>query len=153
MMVDAASIPGASLPSQWQLYLQHYREQTYTNWPFTEGCACTPRAMAAAGFIHCPGENSPDVAQCFFCFKELEGWEPDDDPMDEHRKHSSACAFLTLKKKTEDLTLCEFLRLDKERTRNKIQKKYTQKIEQFQEVAKQVRSSIEKLGMDISVTD
>lgn len=37
--------------------------------------------MAAAGFIHCPTENEPDLAQCFFCFKELEGWEPDDDPM------------------------------------------------------------------------
>ncbi|EPY86773.1 hypothetical protein CB1_000299010 [Camelus ferus] len=37
--------------------------------------------MAAAGFIHCPTENEPDLAQCFFCFKELEGWEPDDDPI------------------------------------------------------------------------
>lgn len=37
--------------------------------------------MAAAGFVHCPSENGPDVAQCFFCFKELEGWEPDDDPL------------------------------------------------------------------------
>lgn len=37
--------------------------------------------MAKAGFIHCPADNAPDVAQCFFCFKELEGWEPDDDPM------------------------------------------------------------------------
>lgn len=37
--------------------------------------------MAAAGFVHCPSENGPDVAQCFFCLKELEGWEPDDDPL------------------------------------------------------------------------
>lgn len=42
---------------------------------------CPPLQMAAAGFIHCPTENEPDLAQCFFCFKELEGWEPDDDPM------------------------------------------------------------------------
>ena len=41
----------------------------------------SPLQMAAAGFIHCPTENEPDLAQCFFCFKELEGWEPDDDPM------------------------------------------------------------------------
>ncbi|PNJ88241.1 BIRC5 isoform 9, partial [Pongo abelii] len=51
------------------------------NWPFLEGCACTPERMAEAGFIHCPTENEPDLAQCFFCFKELEGWEPDDDPI------------------------------------------------------------------------
>lgn len=41
----------------------------------------SPLQMAEAGFIHCPTENEPDLAQCFFCFKELEGWEPDDDPM------------------------------------------------------------------------
>lgn len=36
--------------------------------------------MARAGFVHCPSENEPDVACCFFCLLELEGWEPDDDP-------------------------------------------------------------------------
>lgn len=141
----------ASLPSAWQLYLKDHRISTFKNWPFLEGCACTPERvrlrglpgsgpphrvlgglpvpartwnptlpgatppagllpappapgrpahpragpvwpagtsallsalqMAAAGFIHCPTENEPDLAQCFFCFKELEGWEPDDDPV------------------------------------------------------------------------
>ncbi|XP_070335968.1 baculoviral IAP repeat-containing protein 5 isoform X3 [Odocoileus virginianus] len=69
------------LPPAWQLYLKDHRVSTFKNWPFLEGCACTPERMAAAGFIHCPTENEPDLAQCFFCFKELEGWEPDDDPM------------------------------------------------------------------------
>lgn len=36
--------------------------------------------MAKAGFIHTPAENSPDTAMCFFCLKELEGWEPEDEP-------------------------------------------------------------------------
>lgn len=36
--------------------------------------------MAMAGFVHCPSENEPDVACCFYCLKELEGWEPDDIP-------------------------------------------------------------------------
>lgn len=36
--------------------------------------------MAKAGFVHCPSENEPDVACCFFCLRELEGWEPQDDP-------------------------------------------------------------------------
>uniref|UniRef100_A0A8C0GPF1 Baculoviral IAP repeat containing 5 n=1 Tax=Chelonoidis abingdonii TaxID=106734 RepID=A0A8C0GPF1_CHEAB len=99
---------------EWQLYLSETRLATYRSWPFTEGC------MAEAGFIHCPSENGPDVVQCFFCFKELEGWEPEDDPLDEHRKHSSGCAFLSLRKNPVDLTLQEFLKLDKERTRNMI---------------------------------
>ncbi|XP_076843389.1 baculoviral IAP repeat-containing protein 5.1-like isoform X2 [Brachyhypopomus gauderio] len=71
--------------------------------------------MAKAGFIHVPTDNSPDVAQCFFCYKELEGWEPQDDPVKEHKLHSSTCHFIQLKKNVEDLTVEEFLRLQKER--------------------------------------
>uniref|UniRef100_A0A673VKR8 Baculoviral IAP repeat-containing protein 5 n=1 Tax=Suricata suricatta TaxID=37032 RepID=A0A673VKR8_SURSU len=110
----------SSLPPTWQLYLKDHRISTFKNWPFLEGCACTPERMAEAGFIHCPTENEPDLAQCFFCFKELEGWEPDDDPIEEHKKHSSGCAFLSVKKQFEELTLSEFLKLDKERAKNKI---------------------------------
>uniref|UniRef100_A0A7M4ESQ5 Baculoviral IAP repeat containing 5 n=1 Tax=Crocodylus porosus TaxID=8502 RepID=A0A7M4ESQ5_CROPO len=110
----------AALPPEWRLYLPAERAATFRAWPFTEGCACTPGRMAAAGFVHRPSDNSPDVAQCFFCLKELEGWEPDDDPADEHRKHSPACAFLSLQKDVADLTLQEFLKLDKERMRNMI---------------------------------
>lgn len=39
---------------------------------------------------------------------------------EEHKKHSSGCAFLSVKKQFEELTLGEFLRLDKERAKNKI---------------------------------
>ncbi|XP_011810564.1 PREDICTED: baculoviral IAP repeat-containing protein 5 isoform X1 [Colobus angolensis palliatus] len=109
-----------TLPSAWQPFLKDHRISTFKNWPFLEGCACTPERMAEAGFIHCPTENEPDLAQCFFCFKELEGWEPDDDPIEEHKKHSSGCAFLSVKKQFEELTLGEFLKLDRERAKNKI---------------------------------
>nr|XP_033816180.1 baculoviral IAP repeat-containing protein 5 isoform X1 [Geotrypetes seraphini] len=153
MMKAPLASPGPELPEPWRLYLLETRLRTYSNWPFTEGCACTPARMAAAGFIHCPSENSPDVAQCFFCFKELEGWEPDDDPMEEHKKHSSACAFINIKKKIENLSQNEFLKLDKERLKNETQKKVMQKIDQFQEAAKQVRSSIQKLGLDMSALE
>lgn len=104
--------------------------------------------MAAAGFVHCPSENSPDVVQCFFCLKELEGWEPDDDPLwvggwgrageesgrryelvgrcfcvffrEEHKKHSAGCAFAALQKDPAKLTVQEFLKLDKKRAKNVI---------------------------------
>ncbi|XP_068121217.1 baculoviral IAP repeat-containing protein 5.1-like isoform X2 [Hyperolius riggenbachi] len=68
--------------------------------------------MAKAGFVHCPSENEPDVACCFFCLKELEGWEPDDDPWAEHSKRSATCGFLNLSKDIEDLTMEEMLRLE-----------------------------------------
>ncbi|XP_053562168.1 baculoviral IAP repeat-containing protein 5 [Bombina bombina] len=137
------------IPDEWRLYLLDTRIRTFSNWPFTDGCTCTPERMAAAGFIHCPTTNSPDVAQCFFCLKELEGWEPEDDPMEEHKKHSSACCFLSLKKKVEDLTLSEFLKLDKERAKCKMQKKMNQQIEVFQAAAKAVRDNLEKLYADV----
>ncbi|XP_053309187.1 baculoviral IAP repeat-containing protein 5 [Spea bombifrons] len=136
------------LPDEWRLYRLETRISTFSNWPFTEGCACTPEQMAEAGFIHCPTGNSPDVAQCFFCLKELEGWEPEDDPMEEHRKHSPGCLFISLKKKPEALTLSEFLKLDKERVKIKMQKKMSLHIEMFQAKANTVRSSLEKLDGD-----
>ncbi|XP_063309515.1 baculoviral IAP repeat-containing protein 5 [Pelobates fuscus] len=138
----------ATLPEEWRLYCLGTRIQSFNNWPFTEDCACTPQKMAEAGFIHCPTANSPDVAQCFFCLKELEGWEPEDDPLEEHRKHSSSCLFISLKKKAEELTLGEFLKLDKERVKIKMQRKMNLQIELFQSTAQKVRSSLEKLDAE-----
>ena len=37
--------------------------------------------MAAAGFFHCPTDQEPDLVKCFICMKELDGWEPNDEPM------------------------------------------------------------------------
>ncbi|CAJ0950098.1 unnamed protein product [Ranitomeya imitator] len=61
------------------MYDYNKRLSTFTDWPFTENCKCTPENMAEAGFVYWPTENEPDVACCFFCLEELEGWEPDDD--------------------------------------------------------------------------
>ena len=134
------------LPPAWELYLKNHCVSTFKNWPFLEGCACISEQMAAAGFIHCPTESKPDLAQCFFCFKELEGWEPDDDPIEEHKKHSSGCAFLSVKKQFEELTLGEFLKLDKERIKNKIAKEANNKQKEFEETAKKVCFAIEQLA-------
>ncbi|XP_068865541.1 baculoviral IAP repeat-containing protein 5-like isoform X2 [Aphelocoma coerulescens] len=32
----------AVLPEVWRLYFASVRAATFRNWPFTEGCACTP---------------------------------------------------------------------------------------------------------------
>lgn len=52
--------------------------------------------MAKAGFIHTPSDNSPDTATCFFCLKELEGWEPEDEPEYELRSGTITNAFVSL---------------------------------------------------------
>ncbi|XP_027579673.1 baculoviral IAP repeat-containing protein 5-like isoform X2 [Pipra filicauda] len=142
----AAGAGPVVLPEEWRLYLVSSRVATFRNWPFTEGCACTPERMAAAGFVHCPSENSPDVAQCFFCLKELEGWEPDDDPLEEHKKHSAGCGFLSLPKEPANLTLQEFLKLDKMRMIKAIKKEISQKMTEVEDAAKSTRSKIKNLA-------
>uniref|UniRef100_A0A674IIR9 Baculoviral IAP repeat containing 5 n=1 Tax=Terrapene triunguis TaxID=2587831 RepID=A0A674IIR9_9SAUR len=83
--------------------------------------------MARAGFIHCPSANEPDVAKCFFCLIELEGWEPNDDPHPkmkllclccrvEHSKRPSNCGFLSLTKNFDDLTMEEYYMLEMDRS-------------------------------------
>lgn len=52
------------------------RMETFQNWPYRGRNKCTPERLAQSGFFHPPNTGS-DVAQCFVCFKELEGWEPD----------------------------------------------------------------------------
>ncbi|XP_060107900.1 baculoviral IAP repeat-containing protein 5 [Heteronotia binoei] len=135
----------SELPERIKPFLVEGRVGTFAQWPFNDGCLCTPEQMAKAGFIHCPGDNAPDVAQCFFCFKELEGWEPDDDPMEEHRKHSPSCAFLALKKDVADLTIHEFIKLQKERMKNLTKKLTIQKVHEFEKHASRVRSEISRL--------
>lgn len=37
--------------------------------------------MAEAGFFRSSTDRDADITRCFVCFKELEGWEPEDSPM------------------------------------------------------------------------
>ncbi|KAG7335099.1 hypothetical protein KOW79_001695 [Hemibagrus wyckioides] len=131
-----------------KMYFYENRIATYSGWPFDEDCACTSENMAKAGFIHTPTENSPDVAQCFFCYKELEGWEPEDDPLKEHKSHSPTCNFILLKRTVEELTVEEILKLQKERQKFYIKKSCKQAIEKFEEAAKSKRGDIIKLAME-----
>lgn len=38
-----------SLPPAWQLYLKDHRISTFKNWPFLEGCSCTPERVRPRG--------------------------------------------------------------------------------------------------------
>uniref|UniRef100_A0A8C6XTS8 Baculoviral IAP repeat containing 5 n=1 Tax=Naja naja TaxID=35670 RepID=A0A8C6XTS8_NAJNA len=133
------------VPPVLELYLKENRLATFTRWPFVSDCFCTADRMAEAGFIHCPSENISDVAQCFICFKELEGWEPTDDPMEEHRKHSPKCAFVALQKDICDLTIQEFMKLRKERMNNLIETQVKHTIIEMEKYAKLIRGKIDNL--------
>uniref|UniRef100_A0A803SXS1 Baculoviral IAP repeat containing 5 n=1 Tax=Anolis carolinensis TaxID=28377 RepID=A0A803SXS1_ANOCA len=147
-----------TVPPMLEIYLKEHRAATFVDWPFVSDCACTPERMAEAGFIHTPSENAPDVAQCFVCFKELEGWEPEDDPIttvlygcceffpsifrEEHQRHSPNCAFLRLQKDTAKLTLQELLKLHKERMINLSKKEINLKIIELEKYAANVRNEV-----------
>uniref|UniRef100_A0A672Y8U3 Baculoviral IAP repeat-containing protein 5.1-like n=1 Tax=Sphaeramia orbicularis TaxID=375764 RepID=A0A672Y8U3_9TELE len=107
--------PSGQFISFDKMYCHEMRHQTFADWPFREDSNCTPEKMVKAGFVHSPSENAPDVACCFFCLIELEGWEPDDDPWSEHAKRSPTCGFLTMKKDFTELTVAEYYNLEKDR--------------------------------------
>ncbi|ORY03836.1 hypothetical protein BCR34DRAFT_617663 [Clohesyomyces aquaticus] len=52
-----------------------------------------PTDLAFAGFIFKPNPSSPDNVQCVTCHRQLDGWEPTDNPTYEHLTHSPNCGF------------------------------------------------------------
>lgn len=61
--------------------------------------------MAEAGFYWCGTEGAIDVAACFLCGKELDGWESSDDPWLEHKRHAPQCAFSKMGRPEKKLTV------------------------------------------------
>ena len=70
--------------------------------------------MSEAGFYYVGTESEPDLARCYWCRRELGGWEPTDDPWEEHRRRP--CPFIGLGKRQEELTVEELKKLEKEKT-------------------------------------
>ncbi|KAG0441321.1 Baculoviral IAP repeat-containing protein 5.2 [Dictyocoela muelleri] len=48
--------------------------------------------LAVNGFY----SSNLDTTKCFICKKELEGWEPDEDPYIEHKNHNGDCPLVNL---------------------------------------------------------
>ncbi|XP_015199963.1 baculoviral IAP repeat-containing protein 5b [Lepisosteus oculatus] len=144
-MSEVPSRSSDKLLDYGRMYRLERRLETFKDWPFLEDCKCTPERMALAGFVHCPSESEPDVACCFFCLKELEGWEPDDDPWYEHAKRSPHCGFLNMKKDFDTLLATEFFKLEQQRLCIYIRKIGGQKIAQFREEVEQTRRNLQTL--------
>nr|XP_009857913.1 baculoviral IAP repeat-containing protein 5-like [Ciona intestinalis] len=96
------------------MFVYSKRLETFLGWPYVskDGAKCVAEKMAATGFFRPNPESEPDLARCFMCKKEMEGWEPNDDPHDEHRMHSSKCPFLHDKgKDLLDITIADDIKL------------------------------------------
>lgn len=76
------------------LHLEENRLLTFKQWPHKKHHA-GPADFSKAGFVHAPTTDEPDNVKCISCGKNLSGWEPDDEPMAEHRRGRGAtCPFV-----------------------------------------------------------
>ncbi|EEH08574.1 conserved hypothetical protein [Histoplasma capsulatum G186AR] len=72
------------------------RRATFSSmWPHDgkRGWVCKTEKMVEAGWYFCAHEESDDFVSCAYCKLSLDGWEPKDDPFDEHYRRSSDCSF------------------------------------------------------------
>ncbi|KAK1129789.1 hypothetical protein K0M31_019499 [Melipona bicolor] len=106
------------LPDHDSTFWKTGRLKTFEDWPFqSSDNSCNPEKMAAAGFFTVGGKEEPDLVECFICSKQLDGWDPEDDPWNEHIKHQSNCPFINLGKPDETLwTVSELFNLFKKYT-------------------------------------
>uniref|UniRef100_G3MSN8 Baculoviral IAP repeat-containing protein 5 n=1 Tax=Amblyomma maculatum TaxID=34609 RepID=G3MSN8_AMBMU len=120
------------------------RLASFDQWPLTGDCTCTPERMAEAGFYHCPTENEPDLARCYVCFKELDGWDPSDDPSKEHSR-SKNCAFVRLGKKARDVTVHDAFNLEKARAKNRAEQFALLHQADVEEAMRKVKYEVDKV--------
>ncbi|XP_076183472.1 baculoviral IAP repeat containing deterin [Ptiloglossa arizonensis] len=91
------------LPEVSSTFWKVGRLKTFDLWPFqSSDNSCNPEQMAAAGFFAIGGKSEPDLVECFICSKQLDGWDPDDNPWNEHIKHQPECAFVKSGKMDEN---------------------------------------------------
>jgi len=122
------------------------RVNTFQNWPFSEEDKCTPERMAAAGFYGCGGSKEPDLARCFVCRKEMDGWEPSDDPWEEHKRSARGrCGYVNLNKKPEDISIQDFIKLINEKHEHLQRKIMESRDEQLQAKSGVMEAALLKL--------
>jgi baculoviral IAP repeat-containing protein 5 len=68
-----------------------------------------------AGFYFAGTDAEPDLARCYYCRRELDGWDPTDDPWEEHKRRE--CAFIKMGKKPEGLRIEDMATLEAARAR------------------------------------
>lgn len=68
------------------------------NWPHEnrKGWKCKIQKMVEAGWCYDPSPEYDDGVTCCYCNLSLDGWEPKDNPVDEHRRRTEDCYFFIL---------------------------------------------------------
>lgn len=60
------------------------------------GWRCKVNRMVESGWTFDPSPETEDGVTCFYCNLSLDGWEPKDDPFEEHKRRGPECPFFTL---------------------------------------------------------
>ena len=81
-------IPQANSANQKALRSEALRRATFQGWPLPHP---TSIALASAGFFY---RGVADQTQCAFCYITISQWEPQDSPMEEHKRHAPNCPFV-----------------------------------------------------------
>jgi hypothetical protein len=68
-----------------------------------KGWRCKISKMVDAGWTCDLSPETEDGATCFYCNLSLDGWEPKDDPLDEHKRRSPDCPFFRLQEQFGDV--------------------------------------------------
>ncbi|XP_072398726.1 baculoviral IAP repeat-containing protein 5-like [Diabrotica undecimpunctata] len=137
-----------SLTGAIEEYLPYLNEEnrlkTYKSWVFNKNKPCSVDKMAEAGFIFIGSKQEPDAVRCFFCWKNLDGWEETDNPWKEHLKHAPNCSFAKIQKAQANITLKQFIDLRHELL-NKIVNHYKEKeISELSSLVKKVETRLKK---------
>ncbi|XP_034247941.1 baculoviral IAP repeat-containing protein 5-like [Thrips palmi] len=120
------------------------RLKSFKRWPFKKG-PCNPVQMAEAGFYFIGSKSEPDLARCYVCCKELDGWEEHDNPWLEHKKHAPKCPYVLLDKKPADLTVKDMYTLEAERMKRVLVMRHEAQVKTLNEIKACVLEELDKL--------
>ena len=91
--------------------------------------------------------KEPDLVKCYYCQREIDGWEAEDDPWEEHlRRSGDPCPFIKKGKKARELTVKDGLELEAERLCYILKKKTEESNTKYREEAEHVKQAIFEMG-------
>ncbi|KAI8056227.1 hypothetical protein BDF22DRAFT_674451 [Syncephalis plumigaleata] len=118
--------------------MEQWRLDTFGDWwPYDDKDESNllSKEMVKAGFIYLPGQDSMDAVVCVHCGVNLDGWEPEDDPVHEHKRRCAVCPFFAgwpKEKGTSDKTGKSSVQAKEEKSKTR-QKKRTRKAAEEEE--------------------
>ncbi|KAG7166974.1 baculoviral IAP repeat-containing protein 5-like [Homarus americanus] len=121
------------------------RLKSFKKWPFDNEMGNNKEKMAEAGFYFIGSKREPDLVRCFMCLKELDGWEEEDVPWQEHEKHAPYCQFVQLNKPESEITFLELHQLEMHQVINVTNKLLAKKIGEFKKQCQKTRETLETL--------